>query len=54
MNGHTRIMPDGVVNSFDLGSSLEDIQEDWPSPSVSQIKRLIEFARAAYREQPNP
>ena len=49
----TRIMPDGIVNSFDLGGSVEDIHEDWPSLSVAQIKRLIEFAHA-YREQPNP
>jgi uncharacterized protein (DUF433 family) len=49
----TRILPDGIVNSFDMGESLEDIQEDWPALSVTQIKRLIEFARA-HREQPNP
>jgi uncharacterized protein (DUF433 family) len=49
----TRIMPDGIVNSYDMGESIEDIHEDWPSLSVAQIKRLIEFARA-YRELPNP
>jgi uncharacterized protein (DUF433 family) len=49
----TRIMPDGIVNSFDLGGSVEEIHEDWPSLSVAQIKRLIEFAHA-YREQTNP
>jgi uncharacterized protein (DUF433 family) len=52
-------MPDGIVNSFDMGDSIEDIHsiedthEDWPSLSVAQIKRLIEFAHA-HREQPNP
>ncbi len=49
----TRILPDGIVNSYDLGESIEDIQEDWPSLSVAQIKRLIEFAHAR-REHPNP
>jgi uncharacterized protein (DUF433 family) len=49
----TRIMPDGIVNSFDMGNSIEDIHQDWPSLSFAQIKRLIEFAHA-HREQPNP
>jgi uncharacterized protein (DUF433 family) len=49
----TRIMPDGIVNSYDMGESIEDIHEDWPSLSTAQIKRLIEFAHA-HREQPNP
>ena len=49
----TRIMPGGIVNSHDIGESIEDIHEDWPSLSLAQIKRLIEFAHA-HREQPNP
>jgi uncharacterized protein (DUF433 family) len=49
----TRIMPDGIVNSYDMGESIEGIHEDWPSLSLAQIKRLIEFAHA-HREQPNP
>ena len=49
----TRIMPDGIVNSHDMGESIEDIHEDWPSLSLAQIERLIEFAHA-HREQPNP
>ena len=49
----TRIMPDGIVNSYDLGESIEDIHEGWPSLSVDQIKRLIEFAHAQ-RGQPVP
>ena len=46
----TRIMPEGIVNSFDMGDSIDDIHEDWPSLSITQIKRLIEFAHAR-REQ---
>ena len=42
----TRIMPDGIVNSYDMGQSIEEIREDWPSLSVAQIERLIEFAHA--------
>jgi uncharacterized protein (DUF433 family) len=49
----TRILPDGIVNSYDMGDSIEEIREDWPSLSVAQIKRLIEFAHA-HRGQPNP
>jgi uncharacterized protein (DUF433 family) len=49
----TRILPDAIVNSYDMGASIEDIQEDWPSLSLAQIKRLIEFAHA-HRGQPNP
>jgi len=49
----TRIMPDGIVNSYDMGESIEDIHEDWPSLSLAQNKRLIAFAHA-HREQPNP
>ena len=49
----TRLMPDGIVNSYEMGESIEDIHEDWPSLSIAHIKRLIEFAHA-YREQPRP
>jgi uncharacterized protein (DUF433 family) len=42
----TRILPEGIVNSYDMGESIEEIREDWPSLSVAQIERLIEFARA--------
>lgn len=49
----TRILSDGIVNSYDMGESIEEIREDWPSLSVAQIERLMEFARA-HRGQPNP
>jgi len=42
----TRILPDGIVNSYDMGESIENIREDWPALSIAQIKRLIEFAHA--------
>lgn len=49
----TRIMPDAIVNSFDSGESIEEIREGFPSLSVAQIKRLIQFAHAR-RRQPTP
>ena len=49
----TRIMPDPIVNSYDLGDSIEEIHEGFPTLSISQIKRLIEFAHVQ-RGQPNP
>ena len=42
----TRIMPDSIVNSYDLGDSLEEIHEGFPTLSLAQIKQLIEFAHS--------
>jgi uncharacterized protein (DUF433 family) len=47
----TRILPDPIVNSYDLGDTIEDIQEGFPTLSIGDIKRLIEFAHAQ-RGQP--
>jgi uncharacterized protein (DUF433 family) len=47
----TRILPDAIVNSFDAGGTLEDIQKDYPALSIAQIQRLIEFAHVR-RGQP--
>ena len=49
----TRILPDAIVDSYDLGETIEELSEGFPSLSVAQIKRLIEFAHT-YREQLNP
>jgi uncharacterized protein (DUF433 family) len=40
----TRIMPDPIVNSYELGDSIEEIHEGFPTLSIVQIKRLIDFA----------
>jgi len=48
----TRIMPDTIVDSYDLGETIDELREGFPSLSVSQIKRLIEFAHAQ-RGQPH-
>lgn len=47
----TRILPDAIVDSFDLGETIDELREGFPSLSVSQIKRLIDFAHAK-RGQP--
>lgn len=48
----TRIMPDAIVDSYDLGETIDELCEGFPSLSVSQIKRLIEFAHGQ-RGQPS-
>ena len=40
----TRIMPDPIVNSYELGDSIDEIHEGFPTPSIAQIERLIGFA----------
>jgi uncharacterized protein (DUF433 family) len=47
----TRVMPDAIVDSYDLGETIEELREGFPSLSVEQITRLIEFAHAL-RGQP--
>lgn len=42
----TRIMPDAIVDSYDLGETVEELSDGFPSLSISQINRLIEFAHA--------
>ena len=42
----TRIMPDAIVGSYDLGETIEELQEGFPTLTLAQIKRLIEFAHA--------
>lgn len=49
----TRILPDAIVGSYDLGETIDELHEGFPSLSIAQIKRLIEFAHAQ-RGQTNP
>jgi uncharacterized protein (DUF433 family) len=46
----TRILPDAIVNSYDAGETFEEIHEDYPGLTTSQIRRLIEFAHAMRRQ----
>ena len=43
----TRIMPDAIVGSYELGETIEELHAGFPTLSVAQIMRLIEFAHAA-------
>jgi uncharacterized protein (DUF433 family) len=45
----TRIFPETIVGDYDLGSPVEEIQENYPTLSLDTIKGLIEFARARQR-----
>ena len=47
----TRILADTIVQDYELGESIEDIQEGYPSLEAWQIKRLIEFA-SCHRDHP--
>lgn len=40
----TRILPDAIVGSFDLGETIDELREGFPSLSLAQIERLIKFA----------
>jgi uncharacterized protein (DUF433 family) len=42
----TRILPDAIVGSFDLGETIDELHEGFPTLTVAQIERLIEFAHA--------
>jgi len=46
----TRIMPDAIVGSYDLGETIEELQEGFPTLTLQQIKRLIEFGHAYRRK----
>jgi uncharacterized protein (DUF433 family) len=39
----TRIMPDAIAGSFDLGETIEELHEGFPTLTIAQIERLIEF-----------
>lgn len=40
----TRIFPETIVGDFDLGSPVEEIQENYPPLSMEVIRGLIMFA----------
>lgn len=39
----TRILPDAILNSFELGDTIENIHEGFPTLTLDEIERLIEF-----------
>ena len=42
----TRILADTIVQDAELGSPLEEIQENYPDLSPTAIQQLISFAHA--------
>ncbi|MBY0508189.1 MAG: hypothetical protein K2X03_30020 [Bryobacteraceae bacterium] len=40
----TPLWPDAIVDSYDLGETVEELREGFPSLSVDQVKWLIELA----------
>jgi uncharacterized protein (DUF433 family) len=50
----TRIMPEAIVGSYDLGETVEELHRGFPTLSVAQIKRLIEFAHAQREQRHHP
>ena len=49
----TRILADTIVQDAELGSPLEEIQENYPDLSLTAIQQLIAFA-SAHRVQGVP
>jgi uncharacterized protein (DUF433 family) len=47
----TRIFPDAIAGSYELGDSIEEIHKGFPGLSIEQIKRLIEFAQSQIQQQ---
>ena len=47
----TRILADTIVQNAELGSPLEEIQENYPDLSLTAIQQLISFARAHRRQR---
>lgn len=45
----TRILPDAIVDSYELGETIDELCEGFPALSKEHIERLIEFARSERR-----
>ena len=45
----TRIFPETIVGDYDLGSPVEEIQENYPTLSLDTITGLIELAHTRQR-----
>jgi uncharacterized protein (DUF433 family) len=45
----TRMLPDAIVDSYDLGETVDELRAGFPSLSVAQIQRLIEIAHSTSR-----
>jgi uncharacterized protein (DUF433 family) len=50
----TRIMPDAIAGSYDLGETIEELHQGFPTLSMAQIRRLIQFAQAQREHRHHP
>jgi len=50
----TRILADTIAQDAELGSSLEEIHDNYPDLPMSAIQQLISFARSHRVEQRVP
>jgi uncharacterized protein (DUF433 family) len=46
----TRVLPDAIVGSYELGESIDELRDGFPSLTAAQIERLIEFSAAQRRQ----
>jgi uncharacterized protein (DUF433 family) len=47
----TRIMPEAIVGSYELGETIEELREGFPTLSLDQIRQLIDFAQTQRKRQ---
>lgn len=41
----TRVIPETILEDYDLGSPIEEIHDNFPTVPVETIRRIITFAR---------
>ncbi len=46
----TRVQADTIVENYETGSPLEEINENFPSVSIAQIREILAYAHA-HRKQ---
>lgn len=44
----TRILADTIIQSHELGESIEEIHEGFPALAIEQIASLIQFAQSRH------
>jgi uncharacterized protein (DUF433 family) len=42
----TRVLADTIVQDFELGTPIEEIQENYPDLPLATIRKLVAFAQA--------
>jgi len=42
----TRILPEAIVGSYEMGESIEELRDGFPTLSLDQIRQLIELSEA--------